>query len=98
MRFSYCLLAGRDSSLYYLRQISAGTPEEQLEQPQASGTARKALRGSGTPAELFCIVCWQEILSPSYFLWNVLRPLGPPAGLSAAIRVRVCDGNAMRVR
>ena len=32
-----------------------------------SGTARKALRGRGTPAGLFCIVCWQEILSPSYY-------------------------------
>ena len=108
LRFSYCLLAGRDSSLYYLRQISAGTPEAQLEQASAPGTARKALRGSGTPEGLFCIVCWQEILSPSYFLWNVLRPLGPPAGLSAATRVPhvqvcamvtrwECDERAMRL-
>ena len=29
--------------------------------------ARKALRGRGTPARLFCIVRWQEILSPSYY-------------------------------
>ena len=31
-------------------------------------------------------------------IWNGLRPFGPPAGLSAVARVRVCGGNAMNVR
>ena len=30
-------------------------------------------------------------------IWNGLRPFGPPAGLSAVTRVRVCGGNAMNV-
>ena len=72
-----------------------GTPEGQLEQPQASGTREAPLerpQGSCGP----CIVCWQEILSPSYYplerpkgYWNArsatgTEPLalpGTPAGL-----------------
>ena len=50
------------------------------------------------------IVRWQEILSPSYYplerpqgYWNALSATGTPAGLIAATRARVCDGNAMNV-
>ena len=42
--------------------------------------ARKALRGRGTPAGLFRIVRWQEILSPSYII-SVLLSSGTPSGL-----------------
>ena len=127
MGFSYL------SASEFIRHLRAlGTPEGQLEQASASGT-REALE---TPARLSCgpcIVCWQEILSPSSIRsapsaaphplerpqgnwngpWPMERPpglleqpqatgtafgLGPPAGLFAATRLRVCDGNAMNVR
>ena len=55
------------------------------------------------------IVRWQEILSPSYYplerakriwngLWQMERDLALLERRIAATRVRVCDGNAMRVR
>ena len=39
------------------------------------------------------IVCWQDRIVP-----HNISVLYPPAGLSAVIRVSVCDDNAMRVR
>ena len=50
---------------YYPPPPTTGTPEALMEQASASGT-REAL---GTDARLSCgpcIVCWQEILSPSF--------------------------------
>ena len=40
------------------------------------GTIWNGLRPLGPPAGLFCIVCWQEILSPSSILRSA--PSGPP--------------------
>ena len=72
---------------YYLRQISTRTPEAQLELASAPGTARKALRGSGTPAELFCIVCWQDGINP-YIISVLLSAIGTPAGQAAGLLPR----------
>ena len=78
----YCLLAGDIISVLIRsalrRSAPSGTREAQLEQPLASGTT----------AGLFCIVRWQEILSPSYYPlerakrnWN-----GPPGFWNAPWR------------
>ena len=163
LRFSYCLLAGRDSSLYYLRQISAGTPEGQLEQASATGTACKGSPRlwNASRAILYCLLAGDNIsvLYPpsgpmiAEGLWNARRAIGTGfspwnspqssprpgtpqgyfvlfvgrryylrqispgtregqlerakriwtarralSGYSCITRVRVCDGNAMRVR
>ena len=66
----------------------SGTREAQLERRRlwnarrASGTARSAI--------LYCLLAGDIISVP--------LSSGTPAGLIAATRARVCDGNAMRVR
>ena len=83
LRPLYCLLAGDDISvLYPLRSIRRSAP---------SGTPEGQLDrplANGTPSGLL----EQPQATGTAF------GLGPPAGLSAATRARVCDGNAMNVR
>ena len=88
--FIPCLIGLADSAsasgtrAAHLEQPQAtGTREAQMEQPQALERAKRNWNaaGSGTRAghlelraALFCIVCWQEILSPSHY------PLERPQG------------------
>ena len=57
-----------------------------VEARSALGTARRA---SGTEPQ----APWNAA-----GFWPALSATGPLAGLSAATRARVCDGNAMNVR
>ena len=65
-----------------------GTREALMERALAhlelSGTIWNARSALGTPAELLCIVRWQEILSPSYYpLARPKRYWNGPTGLRA---------------
>ena len=79
----YCSLAGDIISVL----LSSGTRLGAIGAAAGFWNARKALRGRGTSAGLFCIVRWQEILSPSYYPlerakrnWNGPWPMErPPA-------------------
>ena len=56
--------------------------------PRSLGTPEGQLeRPQGSPRSLYCLLAGDTI-----------SVLYPPARLSAATRVRVCDGNAMNVR
>ena len=81
LRPLYCSLAGRDSSLYYLRPnpLRLWNGLQPWTARRAIGTEPPALPGTREahlelPLRGPCIVRWQEILSPSYYL--SLRPLG----------------------
>ena len=83
-----CTLPYLDEKIPSAMGFSYFFSAEFIRWPRSLGTPEGQLeRPQGSPRSLYCLLAGDTI-----------SVLYPPARLSSATRVRVCDGNAMNVR